>query len=75
MVRVADESLRVCRPHRTAPKFISMAYNLQEQTEIPLCPVGVLPLRAGGTDLVVQKVCVSEKGPSPASLMACILKL
>ncbi len=34
-----------------------------------------LPLRVGGTDLVVQKVCVSEKGPSPASLMACILKL
>lgn len=34
-----------------------------------------LPLRAGGTDLVVQKVCVSENGPSPASLMACILKL
>lgn len=34
-----------------------------------------LPLRAGGTDLVVQKVWVSENGPSPASLMACILKL
>lgn len=34
-----------------------------------------LPLRAGGTDLVVLKVCVSENGPSPASLIACILKL
>lgn len=32
-------------------------------------------MRAGGTDFVVQKVCVSEKGPSPAALMACILKL
>lgn len=34
-----------------------------------------VPLSAGGTDFVVQKVCVSEKGPSPAALMACILKL
>lgn len=35
----------------------------------------MVPLRTGGTDFVVQKVCVLEKGPSPASLMACILKV
>lgn len=33
-----------------------------------------IPFIAGGTDLVVQKVHTSEKGPSPASLTACILK-
>jgi hypothetical protein len=30
---------------------------------------------AGGTDLAVMKVCVAVKGPSPAGLVACILKL
>ena len=36
---------------------------------------GDVPFMAGGTDLAVQKVCVAVKGPSPAALAACILKL